>query len=460
MGKRQGRGRGRGQRPAPRGAGRTIAAIVGRPNVGKSALFNRLTGASLAIVDDTPGVTRDRIYADATAYGRPYVLIDTGGLDQESDDPLKQSIAAQVKVALSEADVVICVLDGTLDPLPADREAVKLLRTTDVPVIYVANKIDNQSRAIDAKSLYRLGIDDLLEISALHGHGIGDLEERLAESLPEAEPEAEPESQAPRISIVGRPNAGKSSLVNRLLGEDRQIVDDRPGTTVDSVDALYDPDGEPLVLIDTAGIRRKRAVEGAIETQAVIQAIRAVERSDTVILMIDAVEGASQQDARIAGLTIERGRGLVIALNKFDKLRDSDRKAALEKARDVFSFVPWAPICRVSVRSGQGVAALVKTVREVTHNRSKRVTTGEVNRFFEEVLAHHPPPTSGGRAVRLYYVTQVHSGPPVFMVSTNHPDRIHFSYQRYLSNQLRERFGFHGVPVIVHYRSHDGRDER
>ena len=485
MAKRRAGGRGyAAQVSEPGRSGRPIVAIVGRPNVGKSALFNRLSGARLAIVDDTPGVTRDRLYADARAYGRNYVLVDTGGLDPESEDPLKQSIAAQVRVALSEADVVICVLDGTMEPMAADREAIKLLRQTELPVLYVANKIDNSAMSIQAKDLYRLGISELREVSALHGHGIGDLEQALAEALAkcagpaesasleqdsELDPDVASEARADtdastaadarlaRIAIVGRPNAGKSSLVNRLLGEARQIVDDRPGTTVDSVDALYENGGAPVVLIDTAGIRRKRAVEHGLEMQAVMQAIRAVDRSDTVVLMVDATSGASQQDARIAGLAIERGRALCIVLNKIDLLKPEQRDAVLARAKDVFAFAPWAPIHRISARTGQGVTAMMKVVRAVTENRRKRVSTGEVNRFFEEVLAHHPPPTSGGRSVRLYYVTQVRSGPPVFMVSTNHPDRVHFSYQRYLTNQLRERFGFDGTPVIVHYRAHDRR---
>ncbi len=443
------------QRNAPGRAGRPIVAIVGRPNVGKSALFNRLTGARMAIVEDRPGVTRDRLYADASAFGRDYILVDTGGFDPDSDDPLKQSITTQVRVALSEADAVLCLLDATQGPMPADREAVSLLRQTQLPVLHVANKVDNPARSLQAKELYRLGIDALHEVSALHGHGIGDLEQALSAALPAPEPEAEPEPSAPpRIAIVGRPNAGKSSLVNRLLGQERQIVDDRPGTTVDSVDALYDAEGEPLVLIDTAGIRRKRAVEDGLEAQAVMQAIRALERCDTVVLMIDATEGAAQQDARIAGMAIERGRALCVALNKMDLLDARGREQALQRARDELGFAAWAPLLRLSARTGRGVAQLLRSVREVTANHKKRVTTGEVNRFFEQVLAHHPPPTSGGRAVRLYYVTQVRSGPPTFVVSASHPERVHKSYQRYVINQLREHFGFAGTPIRVRYRSH------
>lgn len=445
-------------------SGRPIVAIVGRPNVGKSALFNRLTGARLAIVQDRPGVTRDRLYADASAFGREYVLVDTGGFDPESDDPLKQSIANQVQLALSEADAVICLLDGTSLPLPADREAIRLLRETKLPVLYTANKVDNDAVSIQAKELYRLGIKTLHEVSALHGHGIGDLEQALASALPAAEqddvgeaPASEdgPQVWLPRVAIVGRPNAGKSSLINRLLGEQRQIVDARPGTTVDSIDTLYDRDGEPLVLIDTAGIRRKRAVEHGLEGMAVMQALRALERCHTAILVIDAQqEGASQQDARIAGLAMERGRALCVALNKTDLLAGREREQAIAKARDEFSFMPWTPLRPISARTGRGVTELMKTVREVTANHHRRVTTGEVNRFFEEVLAHHPPPTSGGRSVRLYFATQARVAPPTFMVSTNYPDRVHTSYQRYVVNQLRERFGFQGTPIKVHYRPH------
>jgi len=448
-------GRAPDQRTAPKRTGRPIVAIVGRPNVGKSALFNRLVRGRVSIVEDRPGVTRDRIYADATAYERDYVLVDTGGFDPESDDPLRQGIASQVKVALEEADAVICLLDGTCDATPADRKAVALLRTTELPVLFVANKIDNPTLSLGAKSLYELGIDNLLEVSALHGHGVGPLEQAIVDALPERGEEQEPEEgSVPRIAIVGRPNAGKSSLVNRLLGEQRQLVDDKPGTTMDSVDSLYEEGGDPLILIDTAGMRRKRSVEGGLEGLAVMQAIRAIERSHTVILMIDAREGASEQEARIAGMAIERGRALVIALNKMDLLDDKQRKAAIDHAREQLNFVPWAPLQRISVKGGQGVAALMKVVREVTESHRKRVGTAEVNRFFEDVLERHPPPTSGGKSVRLYYVTQARVAPPTFVVSTNHPERVHVSYQRYVQNQLRERFELTGTPVRVHYRAH------
>jgi GTP-binding protein len=449
----------RGQRAHGADTTRPIVAIVGRPNVGKSALFNRLAGAPIAIVEDMAGVTRDRLYAEAFALGRPYVLIDTGGFDPGSDDPLTQSIALQVRIALDEADVVICVLDATLSPLPSDREAIAMLRQSKVPVLYVANKADNQSTSDSAQGLYELGMDKLYPVSALHGHGIGALEDALVAHMPEAAddaPSAEGDT-ADRVAIVGRPNAGKSSLVNRLIGAERQMVDDRPGTTVDSVDTRFSYEGQELVLIDTAGIRRKRSVEAGLEALAVMQALRAVERSDVVVLMIDAQQGPSDQDAKIAGLVIERGRALVIALNKSDLLDADGRKQMLRQARDTFAFATWAPLQLVSVSSGRGVRKLMQSVRECAEAHKKRVGTAEVNRFFEEVLEHHPPPTMNNRSVRIYYATQVQAAPPTFVIAANYPDRVHFSYRRYVVNQLRERFGFTGTPVRVFYRGKEKR---
>lgn len=455
--KRSGRSRGPGQRAGGRMDGRPLVAIVGRPNVGKSALFNRLTGSSLSIVEDQPGVTRDRIYADGNAFGRPFVLIDTGGFDPESEDPMTQGIASQVKIALSEADLVLCVFDGSVGPTPADREAIRLLRGTDLPILYLANKIDNPRKALEANELYRLGIGELWPVSALHGHGIGDVEEAMLPYLPEPEPdnfetEGDPDAAPTRIAVVGRPNAGKSSLVNRLLGEKRQLVDDRPGTTVDSVDTLVEFEGQPLVLIDTAGIRRKRSIEKGVEALSVIQAVRAIDRSDVVVLMIDAHRGPAEQDTKIVSLALDRGRAVVVALNKMDLIPGEERAAAERRLRDVLSFMPWAPCCRISVQTGRGVSTLLRKVQEVATNHRKRITTGELNRFFEEVLERHPPPTQGGRAVRLYYVTQASIRPPTFVAVTNYPDRVHFSYRRYVSNQLRERFGFEGSPLRIYYR--------
>lgn len=441
--------------PLPAGAqgGRPVVAIVGRPNVGKSTLFNRLAGKRLAIVEDIPGVTRDRHYADAWALGREYVLVDTGGFDPESEDPMMSGIARQVQLAIDEADLVVCVLDATTDPTTADREAVQLLRRASKPVIWVANKADSRGRLAGAMSHYELGLDHILPVSALHSHGVGDLEEAISKALPPAEgPTSEVASEVPRVAIVGRPNAGKSSLVNRLVGEERQLVDSRPGTTVDSIDTLLERAGRPLVLIDTAGIRRKRAKKESVEALSVLQAIRAMERSDVVVMMVDAAEGIAEQDAKIAGLAVDRGRGLVVVLNKVDRLTAEEQKKAVTRTREILAFATWAPIVKMSALTGRGVPKLIETIDGVVEEHRKRVPTAEVNRFFEEVLERHPPPTFHKRSVRLYYVTQAQTAPPTFVVMTNEPKGVHFSYQRYVQNQLRERFGFEGTPVRVWYR--------
>lgn len=459
---RRRRERARGALPAGAIGTRKLVAIVGRPNVGKSTLFNRLAGRHVAIVEDVPGVTRDRHYADTEALGKPYVLVDTGGFDPTADDPMQASIADQVRLAIEECEIVICVFDATSDPTPADREAVQMLRqATDKPVIYVANKADSPKRALESASHYELGIDEVLPVSALHGHGMGELEELLAHMLPAppAEPEAIAGEGAPRIAIVGRPNAGKSSLVNRLLGEERHLVDDRPGTTIDSIDSLLVRNGKERVLIDTAGMRKKARVKESVEGLSVIHAIRSMERSDAVVLMIDASEGPGEQDAKIAGLAEERGLALVIGLNKMDLLDEERRKQMVRRTREVLAFVPWAPLVTVSVKTGRGVQKLVDALEQALESREKRVSTGELNRFFEEVIERHPPPTMKARAVRIFFITQAAVRPPLFIAVTNHPEYVHFSYQRYVQNQIRERFGFEGTPIRVRYRP-KRRDER
>jgi GTP-binding protein len=449
------------RRPAGSIVNRPLVAIVGRPNVGKSTLFNRLVGQHIAIVEDIPGVTRDRHYADAFVLGREFVLIDTGGFDPDSDDPMKAGITSQVRLALEECDVVVCVVDATVDPLPADREAVALLRNAGKPVIFVANKADSTPKEHHAVSYYELGIDSIMPISALHGRGIGDLEEAIAERLPEAVEITDPELDVPRVAIIGRPNAGKSSLVNQLCGEDRQLVDDRPGTTVDSVDTLVERDGKRLILIDTAGIRRKRSVKKrGVEGLSVLQAIRSIERSHVVVLMIDAELGVGEQDAKIAGLAHDRGRALILALNKTDLLNREAQKKAMDRTREILAFVPWAPMVTVSALHGRGVTALLGRVEDAVAEHRKRIGTGELNRFFEEVLEKHPPPTMHHRTIRLYYITQATIGPPTFVIMTNETKGVHFSYQRYVVNQIRKRFGFQGTPIRVRYRGKKKRDRK
>lgn len=437
-----------------------MVAIVGRPNVGKSTLFNRLAGEKLAIVEDRPGVTRDRHYADAFMLGREVVLVDTGGFDPESDDPMQQGISQHVRLALAECDVVVCVLDGSADPTQADHDSVELLRRAKKPVVYVANKADSNRAAWEATAHYELGVPHIIPVSALHGRGMGELEEKVHDVLPPENEGSAIDLAIPRIAIVGRPNAGKSSLVNRLTGEQRQLVDDRPGTTVDAVDTLYDANGHRFVLIDTAGIRRKRSVgDVGVEAMSVFQAIRAMERSHVVVLVIDAHTGAAEQDAKIAGLAVDRGRALVVVLNKSDLVDRKELAFAMDRTREILAFCPWAPLVTISAKTGKGTDVLVSRIADAAAEHDKRIPTAELNRFFEEVLAHHPPPTMHGRETRLYYVTQAQVRPPTFVVVTNEPEGVHFSYQRYVMNQIRERFGFRATPLRVRYRNKNRTDD-
>jgi GTP-binding protein len=433
-----------------------IVALVGRPNVGKSTLFNRLIGRKEAIVHDQPGVTRDRHYGDVFSRGRRYTLVDTGGFDPESEDPMRQGIKRQVELAVAEADVIVCVLDAAQAIVPADHAEVALLRRAQKPVIFVANKADSPRLENEAADLYRLGMDRLIHISALHGRGVDELEAAVDAALPP--PVAAPpavDDGAVRIAVIGRPNAGKSSLINRLAGEERVLVDDRPGTTRDPIDLRIERDGKPWVLIDTAGIRRKAKVQkenDVVEAVSVLHAIRAMERCEVALLMCDASEGVAEQDAKILGLAEDRGRAIVIALNKIDIVDKQKQKKLDDDTRDKLSFTPWAPIVHVSAKSGRGMNVLFDTVARVADAYRRRVGTAELNRFFEQVLETHPPPTSGGRAPRLYYITQAETSPPLFVIIASDPTKIHFSYRRYVMNQLRKAFGFVGVPVRVKYK--------
>jgi GTP-binding protein len=377
---------------------------------------------------------------------------------------MRMGIARHVKAAIDEADVVVCVLDATVDALPADREAVQLLRRSKRPVIYAANKADSPRVDALAFDAYRLGIPQIFPVSALHGRGIGELEDAMVAALPpieEAKDVFADLGEVPRVALIGRPNAGKSSLLNRLVGEERSLVDDRPGTTRDTIDALVrfavkKKDGEtidqPLVVLDTAGIRRKSKVSETVESVSVLRAVRAIERAEVVVLMCDADEGVAEQDAKILGLAVDRGRAVVVALNKTDLL-DAKRIAKLEDAaREKLSFVPWAPIVRLSAKTGRGVGNLVATVASARASWAQRIPTGAMNRFFEEVIATHPPPTNQGRATRLYYITQAETAPPTFVVVANWPEAVHFSYRRYVENQIRKRFGFEGAPLRVRYK--------
>ena len=435
--------------------GLPLVAIVGRPNVGKSTLFNRLARRRLAIVHDEPGVTRDRNYVDTTAFGRDYTLVDTGGFDPDSDDPMKSGITRHVKSAIEEADVIVFVTDAMVPLTSADRVAVGLLRKTDKPVLFAANKADSPRQDADAFEVYRLGVDKVYPVSGLHGRGLAELEGAIVAALPENKETDTVDEFLPRIAIVGKPNAGKSSLMNRILGEERMIVDDRPGTTRDAIDALVGRGDKRYIFVDTAGLRRKGKVtkgEDQIEFASVGSAVRAMERSSIVVLLCDAKEGVAEQDAKILGLAADRGRGMIIALNKCDLMSKEEVEKAEEDAREKISFAPFAPIVQVSAKTGKGVSGLFETIDNVSEMFHKRIGTGELNRFFEAVLQQRPPPTMGGSAPRLYYITQAETAPPVFVILASSPDSVHFSYQRFVANQLRQHFGYHGVPIRIVYR--------
>lgn len=441
---------------------RPVVAILGRPNVGKSTLFNRLVGQRIAIVEDRPGVTRDRLYADATVDDKPITLVDMGGYESNPDGAVEEGISRQCEVGLKQAALVLFVVDGRTPPTNGDYETVEMLRKSSKPSILVINKVDGPRHEHEAGDAFGLGLAPAVMISALHGRGISELEDRMYERLPKIEfpPEVKDEGIM-RVAIIGRPNAGKSSLVNQLLGENRLLTLDAPGTTRDPVDTLLERNGKKYVLIDTAGIRRKRAVmsEGA-EKQAVTAAIRAIERSHVTVLLMDASEGPAEQDAKVLGLATERGRAVVIGLNKWDLVKKKElreRRQLVERTDDILAFAKWPEQVKLSALTGVNLDRLMDAVDEAFHQFEKRVSTSTVNRLFTDIIDHHPPPMSKGKAVKLYYATQASVRPPTFVVYTNHPDAIHFSYRRYVENRLRETFGFQGTPVRIFFRKRSRR---
>lgn len=437
-----------------------LIAIVGRPNVGKSTLFNRLVGQAVAIVHDAEGVTRDRNYADAILGGREVTYIDTGGFDPTTDDPMGQGIARHVKSAIQEADVVVCVLDGSLPPTVADREAVALLRKAERPVIFAANKMDGASKEWGLGDHFELGAKELVAVSALHGRHVGRLESVIFEALPPAAPEEPPEQELEdltNIVLLGRPNAGKSSLFNRLSGSERSLVDDRPGTTRDPIDAIVTFHKRQYRVLDTAGVRRKSRVERGVEAESVMRTLRSIERAHVVILLSDATEGLAEQDARLLGIAAERGRAIVVGLNKVDLLTAEQKKKSISDAQDALHFARHAPIVPLSAKTGFGVAKLMERVDQAALAMKKRVSTSALNRFFEAVLEERPPPTRGGKAPRLYYITQTMVNPPTFVVFSSSPEHIAESYRRFVMNRIRKEFEFDAAPLRVFFR---GRGER
>jgi len=434
-----------------------MVAIVGRPNVGKSTLCNRLIGTRKAIVDDTPGVTRDRNYGTVTRGEIPFILIDTGGFEPVTDDRMLQQMREQSQLAIEEADLIIFLMDGRSGLTPADREIADMLRRTDKPVLFVINKVDGETLELASSDFYSLGVDPLLTISAAHNRGITDLMSAITDLLPSGRRDDDGDVVA-RIAVVGRPNVGKSSLVNRLLGYERSVANPTPGTTRDSIDTLFTWHRRKFLLIDTAGIRRKGKTTHKLEKYSVVDALRSISRSDVVLVVIDAAEGVTEQDARIAGYAYEEGKGCIFVVNKWDLPEKDNRTVGrfVESIREEFKYLTFAPILFVSALTGQRVNRVMETVSAVAEQYGRRVSTAELNRVFKEAVTTHHPPLASGRRVKFYYATQVGTKPPTFVIFTNAPEGIHFSYERYLVNRFREAFGFEGTPLRLIFR---GREE-
>lgn len=426
-----------------------IVAIVGRPNVGKSTLFNALAGEKISIVEDTPGVTRDRLYADATWLDRTFTIIDTGGIEPDSGDVILSQMREQAQIALMSADVVIFLVDVRQGLVDADSKVADMLRKSRKPVMLVVNKVDDFDKMMpDIYEFYQLGIGDPHPISASSKRGLGDMLDALVELLPDKQA-GEEEDERVKVAIIGKPNVGKSSLVNKLVGKDRVIVSDIAGTTRDAIDTVVRHDGEEYVFIDTAGIRRKSKVKETLERYSVIRAVSACDRADVVIVMIDATEGVTEQDAKIAGIAHENGKGLLIAVNKWDAIEKDDK--TMYKFRDevkrVLSFVPYAKIVYISAKTGKRLDNLFDEIDAITAERNKRIATGVLNEIIMEAVVMNEPPTDKGRRLKVLYASQVSVGPPTFVLFVNDKKLLHFSYRRYLENQIRAAFGFEGTPI-------------
>ncbi len=437
---------------------RPIVAIVGRPNVGKSTLFNKLVGARLAIVEDLPGTTRDRVYADITWGDRDITLIDTGGLEPRPESGIRRKVQDQAEAAIREADAIVFVVDVIEGVTIPDAEVAEALRRSRKPVVLAVNKADNERRRSEAFAFHELGIGEPIAISAHHGAGVSDLMDEVTAMLPAPAP-AEVQPDALKVAIVGRPNVGKSMLLNAILGKERAIVSETPGTTRDAIDILFEYGGEPVVFIDTAGIRRRGRIESGIERYSVMRTLRAISRADVVILVTEAGEVVAAQDAHIAGYVQQAVKGMVVVVNKWD-LAGGLGIDAVECALEVeqrLRFFPGVPILFVSALTGAGVEGVLPTAKDVSQQRQKRIPTAALNNEIARFVAEHSPPSVRGRRLKISYVTQAEASPPTFVFFVNDPKLLHFSYHRYLENRLRQGFGFAGVPLKLIFKR-KGRD--
>jgi GTP-binding protein len=430
-----------------------IIAIVGRPNVGKSTLFNRIAGERKAIVFDEPGVTRDRNYAEVEWGDVDFTLIDTGGFEPVSKDRIFVQMAEQCQLAMDEADVILFVMDGKEGLTPSDQKIADILRRQEKPVFFVVNKVDGPQHEEKVYEFYGLGVEPLYSISADHRYGVEDLIDEVVKVLPKFAEEPE-DQEATKVSVIGRPNVGKSSLINRLLGYKRVLVDEVPGTTRDAIDTAIEKDGKRYILIDTAGIRRKSRISLKLEKYSIVEAFRTIDQSDVVLLLLDATEGVTDQDARVGGFIHEKGKGCILVVNKWDLVeKDSETLGEFEeKVYESFKYLSYAPILFISAKTGQRVDKVLDQVDQVMEQARKRISTGSLNKSFGQWTEKLQPPLYKNRRVKLNYITQVSTSPPTFLIYTNIPEGIHFSYERYLINQMRKAFSFEGVPIRLHFR--------
>jgi len=452
-----------------------LVAIVGRPNVGKSTFFNRMIGQHLAIVEDLPGTTRDRIYGDSLWNGREFTLIDTGGLELGSDDNIMSRVRAQAQLAIEEADVIVFLVDAKSGITAADQEIADMLRRTKKPVVLGVNKSDNAQLRSEAVDFYQLGMNDPITLSSRQGTGTGDLLDAITDALPALQEMSEEEATLPKFAIVGRPNVGKSSLLNAILGHDRAIVSEIPGTTRDAIDSKVSHRGVELILVDTAGVRRRGKVDPGIEKYSVLRATRAIERCDVALLVIDATEGVTAQDTHIAGVIHENAKGVVVIINKWDLIRE--KRAAFvaseddpsvptpkgdvpleadeyrEQVREELKFIPYAPIVFTAAKTRYHVESVLDNALEIAQVREQRVPTAKLNEIVREAVLRHPPPPIKGRQLKIYYVTQPEINPPTFIFFANDAELVHFGYERYLENQLRREFEFPGTAIRLVFRT-------
>jgi GTPase len=430
-----------------------VVALIGRQNVGKSTLLNRIAGKPLAIVEDIPGTTRDRIFAEANWNGTEFTLVDTGGLEFKEESTVAKGVRRQAEIAISEADAIIFLTDARDGLMPDDQDVANMLRKAEKPVILAVNKVDNEKHLAAAAEFYKLGFKEVIPISGYHGRGVADLLDKIVSLLPPQPEVKETEEQGIQVAIVGRPHVGKSLLLNYLLGEDRSIVGTVPGTTRDAIDTTLDFNGQNVLLIDTAGIRRRGKIEAGIEWYSVIRAMRAIDRADIALLLIDATEPITDQDTHIAGYVEKSGKGIIILVNKWDLVTDKNKDAYSEYIQDRLKFAPWAPILFISAKTGEGTKKILPLVMQIYQERSIQIPDADIEALVKEAVASHNLPRKGHKFLQVYGAGQTGTHPPAFRFLVNDTELIHFSYERFLENKIREVYGFRGTPVRLVFKS-------